>query len=135
MRRTFVDAGVLVDAARGRAPQAEVALRVLEDPTREFIASPFLRLELLPKAVYHRNSVEVRFYSRYLRSARFWADDLPAILKTATREANRSGLNALDALHVAAAHLMGADELITTEKPHRPLHRNRLVRTVWLYAL
>lgn len=135
MLRTFLDAGVLVDAARGRAPQAEVALRVLDDPAREFIASPFLRLELLPKAVYHRNNVEVRFYSRYLRNAGFWADDLSAILETATREANHSGLNALDALHVAAAHLMGADELITTEKPAKPIHRNRLVRTVWLYSV
>ena len=134
MRRTFLDAGVLIDAARGRAPQSELALRVLDDPDREFIASPFLRLELLPKAVYHRNRSEVRFYSRYLRSAHFWSGDLVAIVKIASREANRAGLNAMDALHLAAAYLMKADEFITTEKRQRPIHRNRLVPTVWLYA-
>ena len=52
----------------------------------------------------------------------------------AEEEARKYGLGALDALHVAAAHLLGADELVTTEGPQKPLHRSRLVHVVYLYA-
>jgi hypothetical protein len=37
---------------------------------------------------------------------------------------------AMDALHVAAAALVGATELITTEKPNKPIHRATSVRVV-----
>ena len=33
-----------------------------------------------------------------------------------------------------AAHLLQADELVTTERPHKPVHRSRLVHVVYLYA-
>ena len=52
----------------------------------------------------------------------------------AEQEARTHGLGALDALHVAAAHLMAADELVTTEGPHKPVHRTGLVRVVYLYT-
>ncbi len=55
-------------------------------------------------------------------------------MKTASREANRHGLNAMDALHIAAAYLLDADELITTERPQKPLYRNGLVPVIWLYG-
>jgi hypothetical protein len=29
-------------------------MRILDDPDREFVASPFLKLEALPKAVYEK---------------------------------------------------------------------------------
>ena len=49
---TFVDAGVLIAAARGGNVQATRAMEILDDPEREFAASPFLRLEVLPQAVF-----------------------------------------------------------------------------------
>jgi hypothetical protein len=41
---------------------------------------------------------------------------------------------AMDALHVAAAFLLRADELITTEKPGKPMYRTTLVKVCWLYS-
>lgn len=51
-KRTYVDAGVLIAAARGKDDVAVKAIQILDDPDREFVSSPFLRLEVLPKAVY-----------------------------------------------------------------------------------
>ena len=62
MKLTFVDAGVLIAAARGGSDQAERALAVLEGPEREFAASPFLRLEVLPQAAFSRRASETALY-------------------------------------------------------------------------
>jgi hypothetical protein len=40
------------------------------------------------------------------------------------------GLAEMDALHVAAALQIQADELITTEKPTKPMHRVREIQIV-----
>jgi predicted nucleic acid-binding protein len=40
------------------------------------------------------------------------------------------GLAAMDALHVAAALQIQADELITTEKQTKPMHRVREIQIV-----
>jgi hypothetical protein len=39
----------------------------------------------------------------------------------------------LDPDAVAAAHLSGADEFITTEKPNKAIHRSSLVKVVYLF--
>ena len=38
----------------------------------------------------------------------------------------------MDALHIAAAHLLEADEFITTEKPGKAIYKNSLVSVVYL---
>jgi hypothetical protein len=48
VKLTFVDAGVLIAAARGGNIQAARTMEILDDPEREFAASPFLRLDVLP---------------------------------------------------------------------------------------
>ena len=53
MPRTFLDAGVLIAAARGVGTDRETALQILEDTARTFVASSFLHLELVPKAVFN----------------------------------------------------------------------------------
>jgi predicted nucleic acid-binding protein len=58
MRLTFVDAGVLIAAARGGSEQAARAMEILDDPDREFAASPFLRLEVLPQATFNKRTAE-----------------------------------------------------------------------------
>jgi hypothetical protein len=46
---TFVDASVLINAIVGRdAARKMRALSVLADPNREFVATEFLKLEVLP---------------------------------------------------------------------------------------
>jgi len=132
MIRTFLDSGVLLAAVRSAGPDRERALRLLEDSERTFITSPFVHLELVPKAVYHKKRLELRFYEEYFRAAE-WCRDLEGIAAVAEREAAKSGLSAMDALHVAAAHLAAADEFITTERPEKPLFRTKLVRVSYLF--
>ncbi|MGA3023189.1 MAG: hypothetical protein ABSF98_00325 [Bryobacteraceae bacterium] len=59
---------------------------------------------------------------------------LNRIEKVARAEAARCGLAAMDALHMAAAFLLKADEFITTEKPVKPVYRTTLVKVRWLYG-
>lgn len=130
MTRTYVDAGVLIAAVRGGSDLARLALELIEDPDRVFVASVFLRLEVLPKATYLRRQTEVTFYQNFFARIASWAHPGDALLDLAEQEAARSGLNALDALHIAAAQLLGADEFVTTESPRKPIHRTTSVRVV-----
>ena len=52
--RTFVDTNVLIAALLDVGPTGDAAEDVLLDPDRVFVASDFLRLELLPKPAFHK---------------------------------------------------------------------------------
>jgi predicted nucleic acid-binding protein len=132
LKLTFIDAGVLIAAARGNLRSSETALAILDDPERSFASSVFLRLEVLPKAVFHRNTDESAFYEEFFESVEKWSPVDRGLIEDALRVATNAGLSALDALHVAAALAVGADELITTERPGKPIHRVReiTVRTI-----
>src|ERR1017187_8228928 len=54
MIRTFLDSGILIAAARLVDPGAERALKLLDDPDRVFLTSPFVQLEVVPKAVFFK---------------------------------------------------------------------------------
>lgn len=131
--RTFLDSGVLIAAYKGLASIEEPAGVILGDPDRVFLASPFVRLEVSPKALFNKQGVEYRFYQRYFRQATF-CDDLKSILSQASKESARSGIGAMDSLHVAAAYLLDADEFITTEKPGKSIYRTSLVKIVYLFS-
>ena len=66
MTRTFLDAGVQIAAIRGSPVPIERALGILNDPQRVFIASDFVRLEVLPKPLYFRQQHEMNFFEAYL---------------------------------------------------------------------
>ena len=133
MKLTFIDASVLIAAARGGTLQSERAMAILDDPERLFASSPFLRLEVLPRARFNRRTTEVAFYEAFFRAVSSWADDLAAIVEAAEAESSRHGLEAMDALHVAAAALIGASELVTCEKPGRSIHLAQAVQVVTLH--
>lgn len=122
---TFVDASVLIYASN--KPTAVTlarrmrALQVLGDPDREFLASEYLRLEVLPMAVCYHKSREVAFYQKFFEGAVQWADS-SKLITPAYDLASRFGLGALDALHVAAATIHNA-ELVSAEKPTKPIYR------------
>jgi predicted nucleic acid-binding protein len=99
------------------------ALHVLTDPNREFVSSPFIQLETQPKAIYNQQQLEVEFYATFFNEVTYWALDLEQITQTAHRIAQTHGLAGMDALHIAAALSMGADEFVTTEKPTKPMYR------------
>ena len=122
---TFVDASVLIYAAVKPTsitfPRRLRALQVLGDPDRDFIASEYLRLEVLPVARYFSKSKEVRFYETFFSSVATWIDPVD-IITPAYSLASQYGLGALDALHVAAATHAGA-ELVSAERPTKPIYR------------
>ncbi len=135
MKYTYVDAGVLIAATRGNGLAATKAFAILDDPNRAFAASVFLQLEVLPKAIYFKRQNEVAFYHAFFASVQFWSKSLEKVTQTAYRIAEESGLAAIDALHVAAAIAVEAEELITTEKPNKPIHRVSGIKVIDLQSI
>ena len=123
MTRTFLDAGVLIAAIRGTPEVAERAMELLNDPERHFVSSEFVQLEVLPKAVYFRQEVEASFYRAYFAAVTEMVPVSQALVAKASEQAQRAGLAAMDALHVAAARLGESAEFITIERPGKPLFR------------
>jgi hypothetical protein len=99
------------------------ALTVLSDPQRLFISSGFVRLEVRPKAVFHKNQTEVAFYDTFFGSVTKWADDYTKLMAEAVKVGESFGLNGMDALHIAAALLSRADEFVSAERPKSPFSR------------
>jgi hypothetical protein len=62
MKISFIDSGVLVTAARGLGEDSETALEILADSNCEFASSCFLKMEVIPKAIYHQKTAEAEFY-------------------------------------------------------------------------
>ena len=123
MTRTFLDAGVLIAAARGIGLIPVRAHAILDDADRTFVTSEYIRMEVVPKALYHRQSQEVLLYERFFARAVQIVPPSISLLQQAYTEACTFGLAALDALHIAAAKSCGAEEFITTERPTTPLFR------------
>jgi predicted nucleic acid-binding protein len=136
MPRSFLDSGVLIDAARAaRGHRNFLALSYFDDPSRTYLTSPLIRLETVPKAAYNRQTLELQFYQDFFADSRIeWCRDWQVMATLAEEQAVRYGLSAMDALHLAAAYLLGADEFVTTEKPQKPIHRSPLVRVIYLYS-
>ncbi len=131
--RTFIDSGVLIAAATGGQNLFERAFTVLDDPDREFITSDFVRLETVPKARFHKNEDEVRFYEEFFQAAAQSVDASKELVSLAQTEAETSGLNATDALHVVAACWAAADELVTSEKPQKLIFRTNSLPVKTIY--
>ena len=130
--RTFLDADVLITAYGTQRPFKSVALDLLDESDRIFLSSPFVRHEVCPKALFNHRREEYRFYVEYFqRTAMF--NDVRLILERAGHEAGRSGVGAMDSLHIAAAHLLEADEFITTETPRKSIYRTKLVKVTYLF--
>ena len=98
-------------------------MEVLDDSGREFVASAFLRLEVVPQPSFNERLIEVDFMNDFFANVSQWAPVSDDLLRVAMQQACRFGLDAVDALHVAAALLAGADELVTAEKTTKPIYR------------
>lgn len=124
---TFIDSCVLIAAFRGTQEASQRAFAILDDPERLFASSDFVRLELLPKAVYNKQDAELKFYAEFFQNVVAWAVTNQALTAAALNEGQIAGTSALDALHIAAAASVGAAELVTTETQVKPIHRTKLV--------
>jgi len=131
--KTYIDSGVLIQAYRGATIIGIKAREILEDPQREYVASLFIKLEVLPKAIYNKRTAEVNFYETFFAGCTIWANELEKIVEFAQELASNFGINAMDALHVAAAISVNADELITTEKSSKPMHRVTQIKVISIY--
>lgn len=114
---------------------AAAALTVLSDDTREFFSSQLTRLELLPKPRHEKRMREVRFYEEYFKEISAFEPLSETLGRQAEELAARYGLAGPDALQIAAAIRLGADEFVTSEKPGKPMFRVRELRVVSLYAM
>lgn len=110
----------------------ERALQLLEETNRIFLTSPFVHLEVVPKAIFFKKQMERSFYEKFFKNA-VWFREVDRI-EVAQTEAAKAGLGAMDALHLAAAHLSRADEFVTTEKLNKAIHRSSLVKVVYLFS-
>jgi hypothetical protein len=98
-KRTFLDSGVLISAARGTDSTSLRALQIIDDPHRAFVSNIFVKLEVLPKAVYNRFQEETAFYQSFFENDVYlcvnFSNDLAEI---AQQQAGIFGLSALDAI-------------------------------------
>ncbi|MBO3457305.1 PIN domain-containing protein [Aetokthonos hydrillicola Thurmond2011] len=133
MKITFIDSGVLVTAARGLGEDSEKALEVLADSTREFASSEFIKMEVIPKAIYNRKTAEAEFYESFFSAVIYWNNDVEKVIQDAYNIACQYGLAAMDALHVAAALSVGSEEFVTTEKKTKPMFRVSSINVVSIF--
>ncbi len=134
MKRTYIDANVLIAAFQGKKEASKRALQVLDDPERALVVSDYLRLEVLPKPIFHNRREEVEFMQAVFESA---AEQVPIsreLTEKAIELASRYDLTPLDALHAGAAVIAEVDELVTMEKPTKPLCQVSEVRVVSIHS-
>ena len=130
---TYIDSGVLLSATYGEGRIAEKALEILGDSNREFASSEFVKLELIPKAIYNKQIEEAQFYEEFFSAVTYWADNLEKVLQDAYDIGCEYGLAAMDALHIAAALSLDASEFITTEKPTKPMFRVSTIKLISIF--
>lgn len=121
-KRTYVDANLLIAAWHGRDDAGIQAIEILDDPARTLVVSDALWLEVLPKPLYFRRNDESGFYQDIFARAERIAWRIDA-LEQARSVAERYGIAAMDAIHVAIAIAAGVDEFVSAEKPDKPMFR------------
>jgi len=120
MKRTYIDANVLIAAFQGEEKVAQRALSVLDDPNRMLVVSDYLRLEVLPKPKFHKRQEEVEFMEAVFANAEN-CETSPRLTRCSLELAAKYDLAPIDALHVGAALVADVDELVTLEKPTKPI--------------
>lgn len=121
--RTYIDSCVLISALRGEEALSKAAMSFLYDPLREYVTSDYVKIELLPKAMYQKNEEEREFYEQFFNGSAARVSSSDDLIAFAIEEGGKTGMSGLDAIHVACAVVAGADELITAEKSTKPIHR------------
>jgi predicted nucleic acid-binding protein len=66
---------------------------------------------------------EAELYETFFDSVAIWGTDFDRIIQAGKHIARTYGLASMDALHLAAALSVQAEEFITTEKSTKPMHR------------
>jgi predicted nucleic acid-binding protein len=111
---------VLISAFAGTQQLSDAAFAVLDDPEREFVITDFLKLELLPKAIFHKKNTEANFYNTFFEQACYVVEITSELTTGALALACLYNLSAIDSIHVHSALVSSSTEFITTEKPTKP---------------
>ena len=133
MVRTYIDSGVLIYAAKGTATASTLALPFVTDPQREYVTSDYVRLEVLPKSKFNRMVAEASFYEAFFAANAMCIAPSTTLTNLAMEQAVKHGMSGMDALHVAAAVLAGAQELVTSEISTKPIHRTELIKVISIF--
>jgi predicted nucleic acid-binding protein len=134
MKRTYVDANVLIAAFRGEEKVAHRALQVLDDPDRKLVVNDYLRLEVFPKPTFHKRQEEIDFMQAVFENTVEKASTSDDLTEKAVELASRYDMTPIDALHVGAAVVAGVDELVTMGKSTKPMCRVSEVDVVSIHS-
>jgi predicted nucleic acid-binding protein len=131
---TYLDSGVLL--AAWKSPELRsVALSIMEDSQRQFVISQLTKLELLAKPTFEKRPMEKAFYNAHFEEAIAIQPLDKALGIEAQVLAERYGLAAMDALHIAAASRLGAHEFFTTERSEKPMFRVKELKIISLHSI
>lgn len=134
MKRTYIDANVLIAAFQGEESVARRALQVLDDPNRELVVSDYLKLEVLPKPTFLKKREEIEFMKAIFDSASENVATSPRLTECALNMASKYDMTPIDALHIGAAIISGVDELVTMEKATKPMCKVAEVKVISLHS-
>ncbi len=132
MKRTYVDSNLLIAAFQGEENTSRKALDILDDPDRTLVVSDYLRLEILPKPTFHGRREEIEFMQSVLAQA----ENVPSTAELTAKAldlAAKYDMSPMDALHIGAAAVAVVDELVTLEKPTKPMCRVREIKVTSLH--
>jgi hypothetical protein len=130
--RTYLDSNVLIAAWRGEVLAKAWSRAILDDPKRQFVVSDFVRIEVMPKPAFYRQTDEIAFMEMVLNFSEY-ISTTPVLIQRAIRLASQYDIAPLDALHVSAAIEVGVDELVTLEKIEKPMCQQNEVRVVSIF--
>lgn len=133
MKRTYVDANVMIAAWKGDDSTCRRAMEILDDPARVFVVSDYLRLEVIPKPTFHKRDDEVEFMQAFVENASEAVPSSQQLSEHAVALASKYDMTPIDALHISAAVMAAVDEFVTLEKKTKPLCRAKEVTVVSLY--
>lgn len=128
--KTYLDSCALIDLIAGLQEQAQPILEIINDENREFYHSHFVKLETLPTA---RRNKEFYDYQEAMLEEYFEFSNLVTLEENdyefAVALIAEKHLQTIDCLHVVAARKAGCEELISTEKPHKSIYSNGIIKT------
>ncbi len=132
--RTVIDSCVLRVALEGKGEENRKALEALDDINRVFMAIDFVALELIPKPIFNKFKEQACFYKSFFDDAPIHVEVTSDVTSLALRLASEHNIGPMDSLIVSSAIIGGADELITMEKPTKPMHKVKELKVTSLYT-
>ena len=120
--RAYPDSCLLIAAFMGKGEIGKRAMEILDNPERHFVVSDAVRLEVMPKPRHEKRAEELAFHDAIFQDAENVPWHLEALANAQTL-AERYGLSAMDAIHIALALHAKVDVFVTKESTTKPMFR------------